>query len=188
MAKQRATIDLINIRDFANDKHQTTDDRPFGGGAGMILKVEPIDLALKSLGLKKGQTNSKVMLLSAKGPNFNQNQAKNFSLLNHLVLICGHYQDVDQRVVDYLIDGQLSIGNYILTGGEPAALVVVDAVVRLIPGVLGNQASLDEETHHRLGFVSPPQYTRPVEYHGWQVPKILLSGDDKKIADWKKAQ
>ncbi|MBU0978598.1 MAG: tRNA (guanosine(37)-N1)-methyltransferase TrmD [Patescibacteria group bacterium] len=187
-SKHLVDIDLVNIRDFAQDKHQTTDDRPFGGGPGMVMKVEPIDLALASLNVHKGQANTKIMLLSAKGPVFDQAQAREFSELSHLMLICGHYQDVDQRVVDHLIDGQLSVGQYILTGGEPAGLVVIDAVTRLLPQVLGNQASLDGETYAKPGYVSPPQYTRPAEYKGWQVPEILLSGDDKKIADWKKNQ
>ena len=179
-------VNLINIRDFATDKHKTTDDRPFGGGPGMIMKVEPIDRALESLGVKKGQVGKLILLLSARGKQFNQAWAKQLAKLNELTLICGHYGDVDQRVADYLVDGEVSIGEFILTGGEPGALVIVDAVTRLLPGVLGNESSLEGETHSQPGLVAPPAYTRPANYKGWQVPEVLLSGDHKKIEEFRK--
>jgi len=183
--KELVKFNVLNIRDFAQDKHKTTDDRPFGGGAGMVMKVEPIELALESLGVKKGQPDSKIVLTSAKGEKFVQEKAREFSGIKHLVIICGHYQDVDQRVVDHLVDEEVSIGDYILTGGEPAALVITDAVTRLLPGVLGNAGSLQNESHDQPGEISPPSYTRPADYKGQQVPEVLLSGDPKKIESWK---
>ena len=178
-------VNLVNIRDFAADKHKATDDRPFGGGPGMIMKVEPIDKALESLGVKKGQAGKLILLLSARGKQFNQQWAKRLATLDEITLICGHYGDVDQRVADYLVDDQVSIGEFILTGGEPGALVIVDAVSRLVPGVLGNESSLEGETHSEKGLVSSPAYTRPSEYKGWKVPKLLLSGNHQKIKEWK---
>ena len=178
-------LNLVNIRDFATDKHRTTDDRPFGGGPGMIMKVGPIDRALESLGLVKGQPSKRILLLSARGKQFSQRWAKELVKLDELTLICGHYGDVDQRVADHLVDGEISIGEFILTGGEPGALVIVDAVSRLIPGVLGNESSLKRETHSEKGLVSVPAYTRPAEYKGWKVPEVLLSGDHQKIKEWK---
>lgn len=179
-------VRVINIREFALDKHQTTDDRPFGGGAGMVMKVEPIDLALQSLNLSKSQ-NHQIILMSARGKQFTQTEARHFAKLNTLTIICGHYGDVDQRVADHLTDAEISIGDYVLTGGEPAALVVVDAVTRLLPNVLGNSSSLEAETHDRSGFISSPQYTRPANYKGWAVPPVLLSGNLAKIQNWQKS-
>lgn len=179
-----ATINLVDIRQYAKDKHKTTDDRPFGGAPGMVMKIEPIKLALQSLKLRKNAKN-KIILLSARGKTFDQAKARELSALDSLTLICGHYGDVDQRVADYLADEELSIGSFVLAGGEPAALVVTDAVIRLQAGVLGNQASLDAETHDQPGFISPPQYTRPAEYKGYKVPDVLLSGDPNKIKNWQ---
>ena len=179
------SVNLVNIRDFATDKHKTTDDRPFGGGPGMVLKIEPIDKALETLGVKKGQAGKLILLLSARGKQFNQAMAKDLSKLDELTLICGHYGDVDGRVATHLVDGQVSLGEFVLTGGEPAALVMVDAVGRLLPGVLGNESSLEGETHSEPGLVSAPAYTRPAEYKGWRVPEVLLSGDHAKIKRWK---
>lgn len=184
--KKLVEFNIVNIRDFAQDKHQVTDDRPFGGGAGMVMKVEPIDLALKNLGFKKESQKSKIVLTSAKGKVFDQNVAREYSLLKNLVLICGHYEGVDERVAQNLIDEEIRIGDYVLTGGEPATAVILDAVSRLIPGVLGNELSHLGESHENPGELGHPVYTRPEVYNSWQVPEVLLSGDHKRILEWKK--
>lgn len=182
-----ATVEynLVNLRDFALDKHQTTDDRPFGGGPGMVMMIQPIDLALKSLNLQKGMANKKIILTSAKGQLFEQSTAQAWSSLDELTFICGHYEGVDERVADYLIDEEVRIGNYVLTGGEPASSVMIDAVVRLLPGVLGNEASNLDESHSQAGVAGQVQYTRPAKYQDWSVPEPLLSGDPKKISAYK---
>lgn len=187
-AKEKKMVDyqVINLRDFAQDKHQTTDDRPFGGGPGMVMMIEPIDLALKSLKQRKGSDNKKIILTSAKGALFNQQKAKNWSELDELTIICGHYEGVDERVAQYLVDEEIRIGNYVLTGGEPAAAVMTDAVVRLLPGVLGNEQSNLDESHSQPGLAGESQYTRPAKYKNWDVPEVLLSGDPKKINAYKK--
>ena len=179
-------ISIINIRDFATDKHKVTDDRPYGGGAGMVLKVEPIDLALQSLNVQG--TRHKVVLTSAKGSLFTQQTAQSYAQLDHLVIICGHYEGVDERVALHLADEEIRIGDYVLTGGEPAAAVISDAVVRLLPAVLGNPESLENESHEVPGQIGVPQYTRPEEYRSWGVPEVLLSGNHKHIDDWRAAQ
>jgi tRNA (guanine37-N1)-methyltransferase len=180
--KKLVKFNVVNIRDFAQDKHKTTDARPFSGGPGMVMKIEPIDLALKSLKLKKNQINKKIILLSARGEIYNQQKAKDFSKLSELTLICGHYQDVDGRVAEHLVDEVIRIGDYVLTGGEPAAAVISDSVTRLIPNVLGNEQSNKDESHSQPGKLSNPSYTRPENYKGLEVPKVLLSGDPKKIS------
>lgn len=181
-------IKIINIRDFAQDKHHLTDEPPYGGGAGMVMKIEPINLALESINVKKGQPNSKIILTSAKGKQFDQSTASNYSQLNEITIICGHYEGVDERVAKYLVDEEVRIGNYVLTGGEPAALVISDAIIRLIPDTLGNSESLQEETHQETGVTSYPQYTRPAIYRNWEVPAVLLSGDHQKINKWRAQQ
>lgn len=203
------SISVINIRDFATDKHHTTDDHPYGGGAGMVMKVEPIARALTSLKIpnsnppdggqisKQNQNsniknttsiidNSKIVLTSAKGKMFTQAVAKEYSELQELTIICGHYEGVDQRVIDHLIDEEVRIGDYVLTGGEQAAIVISDAVTRLLPGVLGNDESLLDESHSEPGFFAHPQYTRPAEYNGWKVPDVLLQGNHQEIMKWRK--
>jgi tRNA (guanine37-N1)-methyltransferase len=171
---------VINIRDFATDKYQTTDDRPFGGGPGMVMKVEPIAAALASL-----PTKGHVVLTSAKGKMFTQQTAEKYAQLKDLVIICGHYEGVDERVAEHYVDEEIRIGDYVMTGGEPAALVMADAVTRLLPGVLGNEESTAVESHTTPGVLGYPQYTRPEEYNNWKVPEVLLSGDHKK---WRVAQ
>ncbi len=179
---------VINIRDFASGKHQHTDDRPFGGGPGMVMQIEPIDLALRSLGVARGQASSQIVLTSAKGSVFTQSVARDWSSLQTLTIICGHYEGVDERVAEHLIDAEVRIGDYVLTGGEPAALVMVDAVTRLLPGVLGNEASPIDESHSVPGVLGHPQYTRPEEYRGWRVPEVLLGGNHAVIEEWRSAK
>lgn len=187
VAQKKSLIkyDVVDLRAFAHDRHRTTDDTPYGGGAGMVMKIEPIDLALKEYGYCKGSEGEKILVTSAKGNLFTQQRAKEFSELNRVALICGHYEGIDQRVIDFIADEELSIGNFILTGGEPAAAVVIDAITRLIPGVLGNEESLEGESHSSEGYLSAPVYTKPAEYKGLKVPEILLSGHHRKIEDWR---
>jgi tRNA (guanine37-N1)-methyltransferase len=183
--KQLVNYRVINLRDFAKDKHQTTDDRPFGGGPGMVIMIEPIDLALHSLKQKKGSKDKKIILTSAKGKLFSQKTAQQWSKLKELTIICGHYEGVDERVAKYLVDEEVRIGNYVLTGGEPAAVVMGDAVTRLLPGALGNAKSILDESHAESGLAGPRQYTRPAKYKNWSVPQVLLSGNPQKIEVYK---
>jgi tRNA (guanine37-N1)-methyltransferase len=176
-------IGIIDIRAYATDRHRTADDTPFGGGPGMVMKPEPIFAAVEAV---RGP-ESRVILLSPRGRRFDQRIAVELSRLAHLVLICGHYEGVDERVRLHLADEELSIGDYVLTGGELAAMVVADAVTRLLPGVLGARASLEEESHTG-GLLEYPQYTRPAEFRGWQVPDVLLSGNHGEIALWRRRQ
>lgn len=178
-------IKIHNLRHWAKDKHKTVDDKPFGGGPGMVIKVEVIDRTLNDLKKK----NSKTILLTPQGKAFNQKVAHRLSKLEHIILICGHYEGVDERIRQNLVDEEISIGDYVLTGGEIPAMVVVDTVVRLIPGVVGKEESLKEESFSPpANGLEYPQYTRPAEYKGWKVPEILLSGNHKKISQWRKEQ
>ena len=186
LAKELLKTKIVNLRDFASDRHQTTDLRPYGGGPGMVMMVEPIDKALQALGLSKGQKGKKIILTSAKGQLFTQEIAKEQARLEELTIICGHYEGVDERVALHLIDEELRIGDYVLTGGETASLVMLDAVTRLIPNVLGNELSNQDESHSQPGKFAHPQYTKPANYKGWEVPEVLLSGDHAKIEAWRK--
>lgn len=196
ITNHKLKINLLNIRDFTLDKHHVTDDRPYGGGPGMVMKIEPIYAALESLNLVNAdgllpaqqRLGTKVILLSAKGQLFTQQQAKQWQVLHHLVLICGHYEGVDERVAMYLVDAELRIGDYVLTGGEPAALVVADALARLQPGVLGNQHSTVDESHGEPGALGFPQFTRPAVFQNWNVPEVLLTGHHQDIAAWRQGQ
>lgn len=176
---------ILNLRDFAKDKHQTTDQRPFGGGPGMVMMIEPIDMALEFLQVKKGEQNKKIILTSAKGSMFTQTNAKSFANLDELTIICGHYEGVDERVAMHLVDEEIRIGDYVLTGGEVAALVMSDAITRLIPGVLGNDESNQNESHSQPGKLAHPQFTKPANYKSMIVPDILLSGNHQEIANWR---
>ena len=176
-------LNLVDIRDFAADRHRTVDDTPYGGGPGMVMKPGPIFAAVEAV----RRPASHVILLSPQGRQFEQAIAAELSRLPHLVLICGHYEGVDERVREHLVDDELSIGDFVLTGGELAAMVVVDAVVRLLPGVLGAGESIVEESHSS-GLLEYPQYTRPAEFRGWRVPDILLSGNHAEIARWRRRQ
>ena len=183
-------VNAINLRDFAMDKHKTVDDTPYGGGPGMVLRADVIASALASLGtLKKNgerrkEKKRRVILLSPRGKQFDQRMAEQFAKLDELVMIAGRYEGIDQRVHDNMIDEEISIGPYVLAGGELGALVILEATARLIPGVLGNEESLKEET--TVAAKEYPQYTRPEVFNKWKVPKILLSGDHKKIAAWRR--
>lgn len=175
-------VQIHNIRDYATDKHHTTDDRPYGGGPGMVMKVEPIYRCLKSIRRKK---KARTILLSAKGKTFDHKMAQSYAKkYNHLILIAGHYEGVDERIMHY-VDEEISIGNYVLTGGELPSLVITDAVTRLIPGVLGDSTSTTEESHSTTGYLEYPQYTRPETFKGKRVPNELLSGNHKEIKAWR---
>jgi tRNA (guanine37-N1)-methyltransferase len=177
-------INLHNFRDQAHDKHRTVDDYPYGGGAGMVLKPEPIFEAVEEV---KGNSDIPVVLLSPAGRLFNQRVAEDFARYSGMIIICGRYEGVDQRVAEHLATDEVSIGDYILTGGEIAAMVIIDAVVRLLPGVLGSELSPREDSHV-AGLLEYPQYTRPPSYRGWPVPEVLLSGNHAKIAGWRREQ
>lgn len=184
-------VNIHNIRDYTHDKHHTVDDYAYGGGAGMVLKPEPIFEAVESIksDTSSGQEVSQlpIILLTPQGRLFCQHIAQELSRYSHLILICGRYEGVDERVREHLVTDEISIGDYVLGGGELAAMVVVDAVVRLLPGVLGSEASpLDNS--HATGLLEYPQYTRPDVYQGWAVPEVLISGNHAQIAKWRREQ
>ncbi len=181
--KGLAEIRMRNLRDWAPGKHRVTDEPPYGGGAGMVLKVEPIFSALQEM----RRPESRVILLSAQGSRFDQAAARRLSAEKHIIMVSGHYEGVDQRVADHLVDEEISVGDYVLTNGTLAALVVADAVVRLLPGVLGDeQSAVDESFSH--GQLEYPHYTRPAEFRGWKVPDILLGGNHGAIERWRREQ
>lgn len=176
-----AQIDLHDPRDHGIGRHRQVDDTPYGGGPGMVMRVEPLDAALQPLAL------SHRVLLTPAGRPFDQATADRFSTLAHLTLVCGRYEGVDQRVIDHHIDEEVSVGDVVLAGGEAAALVVIEAVVRLLPGAVGNPDSIEHESF-RGGLLEEPVYTKPAEYRGWTVPEVLLSGDHGRIEDWRHQQ
>lgn len=178
-------IKLHNIRDWTRDKHKITDDEPYGSGCGMVMKVEPVERALVEI--KKPEMNPLVVLMTPQGEVFGQEIADEMAKEKQIILICGRYEGVDERIRQHLIDKEISIGDYILTGGELAALVFIDAVSRLVPGVLGNAQSIEGESFAR-GLLEYPQYTRPADYKGWKVPEVLLSGNHAQIEQWRKMQ
>jgi tRNA (guanine37-N1)-methyltransferase len=188
--KKKVNIRIHDLRDYTNDKHRTVDDKPFGGGPGMVLKVETIHRAIKHIignGSGKRNKKSKIILLTPQGKRFNQKMAKRLLRLDRLFLICGHYEGVDERVRKTLVDDEISIGDYILTCGELPAMVLIDTIVRLVPGVLGDeQSKLTESFENNL--LDYPQYTRPAAFHGMAVPKVLLSGNHKEISEWRTHQ
>jgi tRNA (guanine37-N1)-methyltransferase len=176
------TFNLVQLRDFTHDRHATVDDYAYGGGAGMVLKPEPFFEAVESLGPVES-----VVLLSARGRRFTHDDAVRFSIGRRLTLLCGHYKDVDQRVAERLATEELSVGDFVLSGGEPAAICVLDAVVRLLPGALGDHESASGDSHYD-GLLSPPSYTRPPEYRGLEVPEVLRSGDHARIEAWRQEE
>lgn len=179
--KDLVQITIHDLRKWGLDDRRTVDDRPYGGGPGMVMRVDVVDSALKELKTK----DSKVILLDAGGKTFNQEKAGKLSKLSHIILIAGHYEGVDHRVHEHLVDEVISIGDYVLTGGELPAMIIIDSIVRLIPGVVGKEASIVEESHSKPGYTEYPQYTRPEEYKGWKVPNVLLSGNHKEIKKWR---
>jgi tRNA (guanine37-N1)-methyltransferase len=194
-AQENGIIDLRihNLRDWTKDKHHIVDDAPFGGGQGMVMKPEPIFAAVETL---VGQIDEKskienrkptIILMSPAGRRFGQSMAERFSREQHLIVICGHYEGVDHRVIEHLVDLEISIGDYVLTNGAIAAVVLVDAIVRLLPGALGHELSAADDSFS-AGLLEAPQYTRPAEFRGWKVPDILLSGNHAEIAAWRKEQ
>jgi tRNA (guanine37-N1)-methyltransferase len=182
-------IRIHNLRDWTTDRHRTVDDRPFGGGEGMVLKAEPIFQAVESIWPER-RLDQKVALLSASGRMFDQATANRFSREGELLLICGRYEGVDERVASHLADEEISIGNYVLSGGELAAAVVIDAVARLLPGVLGNETSAAfdsfQDSGHGEGLLDCPHWTRPAEFRGWKAPEVLLNGNHEEIRQWRK--
>jgi len=172
---------ILDLREFTDDRHQTVDDYPYGGGAGMVMKPEPFFRAVESL-----DRRGPVVLLSARGRPFRHQDAVRFAVEPDLTLLCGHYKDVDQRVADHLATEEVSLGDFILSGGELGALVVTDAVVRLLPGALGDHESASSDSFYDGGRLSPPSYTRPSEYRGWRVPEVLQSGDHARIEAWRR--
>ena len=189
VANGLVTVKIHNIRDYTHDKHHIVDDYPYGGGAGMILKPEPIFEAVEQIkqeaAAQKGELS--IILLTPQGRLFCQTIARELSQYSHLILICGHYEGIDERAHQYLATDEISIGDYVLSGGEPAAMVVVNAVARLIPGVLGSEDSLKDDSHTG-GLLEYPQYTRPAVFREWPVPDILLSGNHAQIAKWRREQ
>ena len=182
-AREAGLVDyrVVDLRDFTHDKHRTVDDAPYGGGAGMVMKPEPFFEAVDSLG-----ATTPIVLLSARGRHFGHRDAVRFSSGTELTLLCGHYKDVDQRVADHLATEELSIGDFILTGGEPAVLAVVDATVRLLPGAMNDPESARTDSFFETAGISAPSYTRPPVYRGHAVPDVLVSGDHKRIAEWRR--
>ncbi|MHB8907512.1 MAG: tRNA (guanosine(37)-N1)-methyltransferase TrmD [Syntrophales bacterium] len=178
-------IQLHDIRNYAEDRHRMTDDAPYGGGGGMVMKPEPIDRALRSILMPGGETP--IILLTPQGERFCQKMAEELAVHSQLVLICGHYEGVDERVRTQLVNREISIGDYVLTGGELSAMVVVDAVSRLVPGVLGNSESAGADSFS-MGLLEYPHYTRPAEYRGWKVPDVLLSGNHRQIELWRRRE
>ena len=178
-------VHLHDIREHATDKHRMTDDAPYGGGGGMVMKIEPIDLALRSVSLLADDVP--VILLTPQGVPLCHETARKLSRHQQIVMICGHYEGVDERVREHLVHQEISIGDYILTGGELAAMVLLDAVSRFVPGVLGNSWSAADDSF-AAGLLEYPQYTRPPEYHGWKVPDVLLSGNHREIGEWRRRE
>lgn len=177
-------INLYDLREFANDRHRTVDDLPYGGGAGMVMKPGPLFRAVEKVREEK-RPFSKVILLSPQGQPFAQEKAKELAEEESLILICGHYEGVDERVREHLIDEELSVGDFVLTGGELAAMVIIDAIARMLPEVLGCEDSIREDSFYQT-LLDYPHYTRPAEFRGWKVPGVLISGNHQKIREWRK--
>lgn len=180
--KNLAHIHIHNLRDYSTNKHRKVDDYPFGGEAGMVMTIEPVDRAISAL--KAERTYDEVIFTSPDGETFNQPMANSLSMLNNIIILCGHYKGIDWRIREHLITKEISVGDYVLTGGEIPAIAIADAVVRLIPGVLGDEQSALSDTFQD-NLLAPPVYTRPADYNGWRVPDILLSGHQANIDNWR---
>lgn len=186
MEKELIKIRIFDIREYTTDKHKVTDDYPYGGGGGMVMKPEPIAKAIENaLGKEKESSDTRVIFLTPQGAPFKQAVAKELARLKHLVLLCGHYEGIDERIREMFIDQEISIGDYVLTGGEIPAMVIVDAVVRIIPGVLGDENSYRQDSFYQ-GLLDYPQYTRPEVFRGQRVPEVLLGGHHQKIRQWRR--
>jgi tRNA (guanine37-N1)-methyltransferase len=183
--KNIVEIHIHNIRDYSLDKHKSVDDYAFGGGAGMVMMIQPIENII--LRLKNERNYDEIIYMTPDAPVFNQREANSLSLSNNIMILCGHYKGVDQRIRDHYITKEISIGDFVITGGEIAAAVVVDSVVRVIPGVLSDETSALTDSFQD-GLLSPPVYTRPSDYKGWKVPDVLLSGNDKLIDEWRETK
>jgi tRNA (guanine37-N1)-methyltransferase len=181
VAAEQVQFNLVDLREYTHDRHRTVDDYPYGGGAGMVMKPAPFFEAVEALSVTTG---TPIVLMSARGPRFTQADAVRFSRLTELTILCGHYKDVDQRVADHLATEELSLGDFVLSGGEPAALAMIDATVRLLPGAMSDLDSAFGDSFWERG-LSAPSYTRPAEYRGHTVPEVLLSGDHARIAQWR---
>jgi tRNA (guanine37-N1)-methyltransferase len=181
------TLSTVNFRDFSGNKHGSVDDTPYGGGGGMVLKPEPIFRAVESLPRDPAAKRPRILLMCPQGEPFSQRKARELAQEDHLIVICGHYEGYDERIREHLVTDELSIGDYVLTGGELPAMVVIDAVVRLLPGVLGNEQSAADDSFSG-GLLEYPHYTRPAEIRGWKVPDVLLSGNHAEIAKWRRRQ
>lgn len=187
LARQKGLVQLVvhNLRDYTNDAYRKVDDYPFGGEAGMVMKIEPVDRCISFL--KSQRDYDEIIFTSPDGETFNQKIANNLSMLENIIILCGHYKGVDYRIREHLVTRELSIGDYVLTGGELPAMVMADAVVRLLPGAIGDeQSALTDSFQDNL--LAPPIYTRPADYKGWKVPEILLSGHEARISEWRHEQ
>lgn len=182
--KDLIDINLINIRDFSKDKHKHVDDTPYGGGAGMLIRPDVVYDAYSSV----SEENAKVVYMSPKGKVLNQNMVKELSKESHLIILCGHYEGIDQRVLDEIVDEEISIGDYVLTGGELPAMVLIDSVSRYVDGVLSNSSTVEESFSGEDKLLEYPEYTRPAEFHGMKVPEVLTSGNHQEIARWRREQ
>lgn len=188
-ARQRGLIDVeaVNLRDFTSDRHHTTDDAPFGGGPGMVMKCEPVFKAVDVLSSRRSGERPRILLMTPQGRRFDQNMAEELARESYIMMICGRYEGVDERIREQLVTDEISIGDYVLTGGELPALVVLDAVARLIPGVLGDETSPESESFSS-GLLEYPQYTRPADFRGYKAPEVLLSGNHEEIRKWRRAE
>jgi len=186
-AKEKGAIEIAvhNLRDYSTNKHHNVDDTPYGGGAGMVMQIEPIFHCVNAI---KKQEKTRVVLFSAKGKRYMQEDARRLAQYDRLIFICGRYEGVDERVAEHVADEELSIGDFVLTGGEIPAMVVVDSITRLLPGVLGNDQSAEIESHREEGYLEYPQYSKPEEFEGWKVPEVLLGGNHAEIEKWRKSK
>jgi tRNA (guanine37-N1)-methyltransferase len=182
--KKAIEINVHNLRDYSTNKHHNVDDTPYGGGAGMVMQIEPIYRGIADV--QKGNASSRVILFSAKGKRYKQKDAKRLSQYDQLIFICGRYEGVDERVAQHVADEEISIGDFVLTGGEIPAMIVIDSIARLLPGVLGNDQSAEIESHSEEGYLEYPQYSKPEEFRSWKVPDVLLSGNHAQIEKWRK--
>lgn len=180
--KQLVDINIHNLRDYTTNRHRKVDDYPFGGGAGMVMQIEPVDRAITAL--KAERDYDEIIYTSPDGEKFSQPAANSLSMMNNIIILCGHYKGVDQRIRDYLVTREISIGDYVLTGGEIPAVIITDAIVRLIPGAIGDEQSALSDSFQD-GLLAPPDYSRPAVYNGWSVPEVLLSGHQAKIDEWR---